>query len=101
LSGRADLDTGARAAAGTLRSQTVGLLNRARAAIADDVAQNEKLPRDLDGQIFGYLDELEERREAAARAAKAASKKAEAKKAEEAKPANAPEAPKPPAAPEK
>ena len=74
LSGRADLDNGARRGAGVLRVQTVALLNRARAAVADDVEANPALPRDLDGQIFGFLDELEERRDASASAARSAAK---------------------------
>ena len=81
LSGRADADTGARSKAAALRSQTVALLNRARGAILDAVHADEKLPRDLDGQIFAYFDELEERRAIAAQAAKSAAKTREKEKA--------------------
>ena len=82
LSNRADADTGARSKAHALRSQTVALLNRARGAILDGVAADASLPRDLDGQIFAYLDELEERRAIAAQAAKSAAKAREKEKAE-------------------
>jgi hypothetical protein len=105
LSNRADSNTGARSKANALRSQTVALLNRARGAVLDAVDADDTLPRDLDGQIFGYFDELEERRAAAAQAAKSAAKtrakaKEEAKaeadakaKADAAKPAEPPATP--------
>jgi hypothetical protein len=82
LSARADADSGARSKASALRSQTVALLNRARGAILDAMEADASLPRDLDGQIFGYFDELEERRTAAAQAAKSAAKAREKAKAE-------------------
>lgn len=82
LSDRADADNGARSKASALRSQTVGLLNRARGAILDAVDADDSLPRDLDGQIFGYFDELEELRVTAAQAAKSAAKAKEKAKAE-------------------
>ncbi len=41
-----------------LRAETVGLLNRARSTLADEVRRNKKLPRNLDAQIFGYFDTL-------------------------------------------
>ncbi|MDC3955654.1 hypothetical protein [Polyangium jinanense] len=78
LSKRADVETDGRKHASKLRSETVALLNRVRNAIADDVATMPELPRDLDAQIFGYLDELEQRREVANRAAKAAKEKKDA-----------------------
>jgi hypothetical protein len=41
-----------------LRNETVGLLGRARAALADEVEHDPKLPRNLEAQVFGYFDEL-------------------------------------------
>jgi hypothetical protein len=74
LSERADVSTSGRAGAQKLRSETVALLNRARQAIADEAALSTTLPHDLDAQIWGYFDELEEHRAAAvARARKPAS----------------------------
>lgn len=73
LSDRADATVGGRSGAYKLRSETVALLNRARAAIGDECAISKVLPSDLDGQIWGYLDELEgHRADAVARARKAA-----------------------------
>ena len=55
-----------------MRSETIALLNRARRAIADECAISKVLPSDLDGQVWGYLDELEGfRADAVARARKA------------------------------
>jgi hypothetical protein len=71
LSKRGDVDTKARKAASKLRSEAVGLLNRVRAAVADEVAANPALPRDLDAQIFGYFDVLEAQRKAVNAANKA------------------------------
>ena len=71
LSMRGDIDTKARKAASKLRSETVGLLNRLRAALADDIAVNPSLPRDLDAQLFGYFDVLEAQRKTANAANKA------------------------------
>lgn len=49
--------------------ETVALLNRARAAIADEIASSLQLPNDLDTQIWGYFDEVEKQRaDAVARA---------------------------------
>jgi len=66
LSARADADTGGRKDVQKLRSETVGLLNRVRAAIADE-AMEGGLPGDIDNKIFGYFDELESARRAALR----------------------------------
>jgi len=71
LSQRADIDTNGRKGAQLLRSETVGMLNRLRDAIADELGV-AKLPKDLDAQIFGYLDDLETQRAAALRASKPA-----------------------------
>jgi len=45
-----------------LRSETIGILNDLRRAIAREKRRNPSLPDDIDAQIFGYLDDLEERR---------------------------------------
>jgi hypothetical protein len=50
-----------------LRAETLGLLNHARAVIHDEVASRPSLPRHLDTQIFGYLDDLEKFRGTAGR----------------------------------
>lgn len=81
LSERADVDDTGRKDAGTLRTTTIGLLNRCRAALADEMADNAKLPRTLDQQVFGYFDELETMRVTAAAAAAKAAKVAKAAKA--------------------
>jgi hypothetical protein len=62
LTKRADaaptIDQKTRLAAGHLRSSTLGLLNRMRQALTDELAANPNLPRDLEAQLFGYMDEL-------------------------------------------
>lgn len=62
LSERADADTGARREAGKIRTSTISILGRFRAALADELATNNTLPADLDARVFGYLDELHEMR---------------------------------------
>jgi hypothetical protein len=42
-----------------LRVETLVLLNHARTVILDEIASRPALPRHLDTQIFGHLDELE------------------------------------------
>jgi hypothetical protein len=69
LSSRADVDESGRKDASKIRSGTIGLLNRCRAAIADEVDDDPKLPRNLDQQVFAYFDELEGMRAAAPAAA--------------------------------
>lgn len=49
---------GSRKGAAALRASTIAVLNRARAALADELGSNPALPQDLDTQIFGYFDEL-------------------------------------------
>ncbi len=65
LSGRATImaeSTGVSGAqAGALRSRALGVVNRARAAIRDDIEDDPTLPRNLDALIFGYLDLLDRR----------------------------------------
>lgn len=58
LSSRADKATGSRAAAATLRSSTLGTINRFRTALGDELAGNPKLPADLDAKVFAYFDLL-------------------------------------------
>jgi hypothetical protein len=47
-----------------LRSVTIGLLNRFRQAVADEVEHNPSLPRDLESKIFTYFDQMEANRAA-------------------------------------
>lgn len=82
LSERADMPQASRKGAGSLRSATIGLLNRLRAGLADELAHDPKLPRDLDARVFGYFDQLHGPRLTAATQAKAKKKKDEAKKEE-------------------
>lgn len=65
LSERADASMPNRIGASKLRAETVALVNRARQTIADECANAPALPADLDGQIWGYFDELEAHRAAA------------------------------------
>lgn len=59
LSNRADaLPRGSRKQAASLRSTTIGLLNRLRADLVNEVRKNPKLPRDLETRVFGYFDTL-------------------------------------------
>lgn len=58
LGDRANAQLKSRAEAGKLRTSTIALLGRLRAAIADEVAEDETLPRDLEKRIFAYFDEL-------------------------------------------
>lgn len=58
LSQRADADTGARKEAAKIRASTIAVLGRFRGALGDEVGVNAALPKDLDGQVFGYFDEL-------------------------------------------
>jgi hypothetical protein len=62
LSQRADKETGARREAGKLRSSTISILGRFRAALADELATNKALPADLDARVFGYFDQLHDMR---------------------------------------
>jgi hypothetical protein len=72
-------------AAGTATSKLVGLINRARAALRDEVAYDETLPRTLEQDLFGLYDAL--------LAAQTPRKKP--RKAGQAKPAPAPASPLP------
>jgi hypothetical protein len=81
LSNRADVDDTGRKDAGKLRGNTIGLLNRCRSALADEMADNAKLPGNLDQQVFAYFDELESMRATASAAAASVAKSAKAAKA--------------------
>jgi len=48
--------------AGVLRGSTLGVLNRFRGAVRDELTSNKALPRDLESKIFAYFDELSARR---------------------------------------
>ncbi len=43
------------------RARTLGVINRARAAIGDDLVDDPSLPRNLDALVFGYFDLLDRR----------------------------------------
>jgi hypothetical protein len=60
LSQRADVTGMGRVEAGKLRGATVGTLGRFRAALVDEMSVNPNLPADLEAQVFGYFDELNE-----------------------------------------
>lgn len=49
---------GGRKDVGKVRSASLGLLSRFRAAVADEVESEPKLPRSLEAQIFAYHDEI-------------------------------------------
>lgn len=63
---RAATTTGSRANAGSLRGATVGLLNRFRGAVADELEGDAERAAAVDTAMFGYLDTLERRRAASA-----------------------------------
>ncbi len=51
--------------AGQLRGSTIGLLNRFRSALGDELLLDAALPKNLDARVFGYFDELDARRKGA------------------------------------
>ncbi len=59
LSDRVDATPAARKGAQKLRTETIALLNRARAAMADEIRSSNTVPKDLDMQVWGYFEELE------------------------------------------
>jgi hypothetical protein len=78
LSQRTDIAAVTRTSLRQLRSRAMGFMMRMREAISDELLIRSELPRDLDAQIFGYLDEIAARRAtAAARAAAAHATKPE------------------------
>lgn len=70
--GHVTREAGDRAGAGALRSRAIGALHALREHVARALRLKRELPRDLDGQIFGFLDELQ--RLAAERAARRAAR---------------------------
>jgi hypothetical protein len=52
-------------AAAALRSSTIGLLGRLRAAVQDEIAAGAKLPKGYEAKLFATFDELHKRREEA------------------------------------
>ena len=83
LSQRADAKD--RVEANTLRSETIGLLNRLRKSLETERKDNSSLPASLEEDVFAYLDQLEakaaeaaaeeKKRRAAAKAAKAGNRR--------------------------
>jgi hypothetical protein len=59
LAARADMEQNNRKAAATLRVEVIGILNRLRKNLALEMKDDPSLPRELEGQVFGYLDMLE------------------------------------------
>lgn len=59
-----------RKAATVLRGEALSRLNRLRSDLADALKDDSTLPADLEAQVFGYLDLLEQRDAEAAAAAK-------------------------------
>jgi len=72
LSRRADITAATRKRAQAIRSETIGILNDLRRAVARELKRSAHLPKDIDAQIFGYFDTLEAQRSAAAKAKPAA-----------------------------
>ena len=58
LSQRGDAPKASRQQAGAIRSETVGLIGRARADLARETAKNPSLAQDLEHRVFGYFDSL-------------------------------------------
>lgn len=81
LSDRADKVGGDRSAVVPLRTSAIALLNRFRGAVADEMEMNDQLPADLERQIFGYFDQLEDMRLQVIAAEKSAGKPAPAQPA--------------------
>lgn len=50
----------------TVRTTTLGILSRFRAALLDEIEDDTTLPRDLEARIFSYFDQLQSTREDAA-----------------------------------
>lgn len=49
-----------------VRTTTIGLLSRFRAALIDEIEEDTSLPRDLEHRIFSYFDQMQATREEAA-----------------------------------
>jgi hypothetical protein len=72
LTAQAMVDAAERAEAGPLRSSVVGLLGRLRAALADELAGQPDFHRQIDAELFAYIDELTRMRAASQRGRDAA-----------------------------
>lgn len=62
LDERSLVGVGGKEHAGKLRGETLGLLYQFRSTLKTEIAHDETLPRDLEGRVFSYLDELSNRR---------------------------------------
>lgn len=60
LESRAETEKQGRKDASRLRGEVIGLLNRGRANMQHEIKDDPALPRDLDAQVFAYLDMLEQ-----------------------------------------
>ncbi|MBK9261879.1 MAG: hypothetical protein IPM54_19005 [Polyangiaceae bacterium] len=49
-----------------IRTTTLGLLSRFRAALIDEIEEDTSLPRDLEARVFSYFDQLQKTRDEAA-----------------------------------
>ncbi|MCU0694608.1 MAG: hypothetical protein MUF54_24780 [Polyangiaceae bacterium] len=58
LDQRGDIPKADRSKAAAIRAKSVGLLNRLRADLRDEVANTPSVPRDLEQRVFGYLDTI-------------------------------------------
>ena len=58
LNERGNVAKGDRRKAAVLRAKGVGLLNRLRADLQEEVEGTPSLPRDLEQRVFGYIDTL-------------------------------------------
>lgn len=88
---RADVAPADRSGMGTLRGRCVGMLNRFRAAVADELDDDAARAAAADAALFAYLDALETKR--AATGAGAAEPAKPAQPAAPARPSNAPAPP--------
>jgi len=91
LQRRAGVTPTDRRAVGTVRSRCVGLLNRCRAALADELDDDATQAAAVDAALFAYLDALETKRAAAGAVTAEAAEPAEP--VVPAKPSNAPAPP--------
>ena len=72
LQRRADVAPADRSGLGTLRGRCVGMLNRFRAALADELDDDASQAAAVDAALFAYLDALEAKRAAAGAVTEAA-----------------------------
>lgn len=67
LTAQAMIDAADKVEAAPLRSSVMGLLGRLRAAVADELADQPELHRQIDAELFAYIDELTRMRAASHR----------------------------------